>query len=243
MSTLPGKSLTNIESPIYYAATVLHPGFGLQYLTGALEDQQEQGLSPIEAWAAKKRGREWAVEAEKMVRGLWERQYRDREPNPRWGVLSPASLDMDHSNLDEEERAIHRKRNLSTVVNRPSSTQTVDELDRWLLSVEGRYLTSKADPIKYWADRRFEYSRLAKMAFDVLNVPPMAAECERIFSAAGCMVTTRRTRLGTDVISAAQAIRSWVKAGLMDDYDGIALRDAGIEVLEDEISRQVEGTP
>ena len=79
------------------------------------------------------------------------------------------------------------------------------------------------------------------MAFDVLNVPPMAAECERTFSAAGCMVTPRRTRLGTDVISAAQTIRSWVKAGLMDDYDGIALRDVGIEALEDGISWQTEG--
>jgi len=229
------------ESPIYYAATVLHPGFGLQYLTGALEDQSEQGLSPTEAMAAKKKGREWAAEAEKMVRGLWEQQYRDRDPDPRWSVLSPASLDMDRSDLDEEERAIHRKRNLSTISSRPSSTQTVDELDRWLLSVEGRYLSPKADPIKYWVDRRFEYPRLAKMAFDVLNVPPMAAECERVFSAAGCMVTTRRTRLGTDVITAAQTIRSWAKAGLMDDYDGIALRDAGIEALEDEILRQTEG--
>ncbi|KAK4100449.1 hypothetical protein N658DRAFT_103394 [Parathielavia hyrcaniae] len=63
---------------------------------------------------------------------------------------------------------------------------------------------------------------------------------ERVFSAAGCMVMKRRTRLGTDVISAAQTIRSWVKAGLMDDYDGIALRDAGIGALEDEISQQIE---
>ncbi|EAQ90335.1 hypothetical protein CHGG_02270 [Chaetomium globosum CBS 148.51] len=164
------------ESPIYYAATVLHPGFGLQYLTGALQDQPEKGLSRIEAMAAKKRGREWAAEAEKMVRGLWEQQYRDLDPDPRWGVLSPASPDMDHSDLDEEERAIHRKRNLSTIRSGPSTTQAVDELDRWLLSVEGRYLSPKADPIKYWVDRRFEYPRLAKMAFDVLNVPPMAAE-------------------------------------------------------------------
>jgi hypothetical protein len=27
----------------------------------------------------------------------------------------------------------------------------------------------------------------------------------------------------------------------MDDYDGIALRDAGIEALEDEILLQIEG--
>ncbi|KAL2194245.1 hypothetical protein P885DRAFT_63282 [Corynascus similis CBS 632.67] len=69
---------------------------------------------------------------------------------------------MDCSDSDEEERAIYQKRNLSTIINQPSATQTVDELDRWLLSVQ--------------VDRRFEYPRLAKMAFDVLNIPPMAAE-------------------------------------------------------------------
>ena len=51
----------------------------------------------------------------------------------------------------------------------------------------------------------------------------------------------RRTRLGTDVISAAQTIRSWIKAGLMEDYDGVALRDTEIEALEDELGQQVDG--
>ena len=69
------------------------------------------------------------------------------------------------------------------------------------------------------------------MAFDVLNVPPMAAECERSFSAAGNMVTIRRTRLSTDIISAAQTVRSWLMAGLMRDYDGIILRDSEIVAM------------
>ncbi len=59
------------------------------------------------------------------------------------------------------------------------------------------------------------------MAFDILNVPPMAAECERTFSAAGNMVTIRRTRLATDLISAAQIMRLWLKAGFLNNYNGI----------------------
>ncbi|KAH7116357.1 hypothetical protein EDB81DRAFT_668666 [Dactylonectria macrodidyma] len=71
----------------------------------------------------------------------------------------------------------------------------------------------------------------------VFNVPQLAAECERTFSTAGSMVTIRRTRLRTDVISGAQTIRSWIKAGLMEDYDGIALRSTEIEALEDELGQ------
>jgi hypothetical protein len=78
------------------------------------------------------------------------------------------------------------------------------------------------------------------MAFDVLNIPPMAAECERTFSAAGNMVTIRRTRLATDSISAAQTVRSWLKAGLLDDYDGIMLRDQEINTMVDELGLDQE---
>jgi len=227
------------ESPIYYVATVLHPGLGLSYLTGALKDQPEQGLTASEAQEARERGREWAAEAEEMVRDLWEQQYRDRDPDPRWSMPSRVSPDTEGVVLDEREQAIRRRRDLGNGSSPP--TQSADELDRWLLSVSETHLTSKADPIQYWKERRFEYPRLAKMAFDVLSVPPMAAECERTFSSAGCMVTMRRTRLGPGIISACQTIRSWIKAGLMKDYDGIALRDAELEVLEEELKQQVYG--
>ncbi|KAK4129668.1 hypothetical protein N657DRAFT_697631, partial [Parathielavia appendiculata] len=76
-----------------------HPGFGLQYLTRALQDQPEQGLSLIGPWPLRREG----------VSG----QLRQRR---------------------------------CTISSRPSSSQTVDELDRWLLSIQGRYLDPKADP-------------------------------------------------------------------------------------------------
>ncbi|KAL6411019.1 pisatin demethylase cytochrome P450 [Ilyonectria robusta] len=79
------------ELPIYYAAVVLHPGLGLGYLLSALKDQPTQGLSPSEARAGKKRRNEWAAEAEKMIRDLWGQKYRDRDPDPRWSVLSPVT--------------------------------------------------------------------------------------------------------------------------------------------------------
>ncbi|KAM4067943.1 transposase-like protein [Hirsutella rhossiliensis] len=77
-----------------------------------------------------------------------------------------------------------------------------DELDRWT----------------YWKLKEATYPRLARMAFDMLSVPPMSAECERAFSFAGLMVTRLRRRLEVKTISAAQSIRSWLNAGLIHNY-------------------------
>uniref|UniRef100_A0A0D2XRS9 HAT C-terminal dimerisation domain-containing protein n=1 Tax=Fusarium oxysporum (strain Fo5176) TaxID=660025 RepID=A0A0D2XRS9_FUSOF len=38
------------------------------------------------------------------------------------------------------------------------------------------------------------------MALDLLSVPPMSAECERLFSVAGQMVSPLRTRLEASTI-------------------------------------------
>jgi hypothetical protein len=42
------------------------------------------------------------------------------------------------------------------------------------------------------------------------------------------------------VISAAQTIRSWIKAGLIEDYDRITLRDKEIKGLKSELGQQVD---
>ncbi|KAM4066195.1 hypothetical protein HRG_012061 [Hirsutella rhossiliensis] len=72
--------------------------------------------------------------------------------------------------------------------------------------------------INYWKLKEATYPRLARMAFDMLSVPPMSAECERAFSFAGLMVTRLRRRLEVKTISAAQSIRSWLNAGLIHNY-------------------------
>jgi hAT family C-terminal dimerisation region len=45
---------------------------------------------------------------------------------------------------------------------------------------------------------------LARMAFDVFSIPAMSAEVERIFLAAGHLVTDERNSLGEEVIEAPQ---------------------------------------
>ncbi|ODQ76847.1 hypothetical protein LIPSTDRAFT_67851, partial [Lipomyces starkeyi NRRL Y-11557] len=55
------------------------------------------------------------------------------------------------------------------------------------------------------------------MAVDILSIPPMSAECEKLFSSSGLMVTPLRSRLETTTIGLAQTVRSWLKAGVIHD--------------------------
>ena len=66
------------------------------------------------------------------------------------------------------------------------------------------------------------------MAFDILSIPTMSADPERLFSGAKITITDRRNRLGIDTIEALECLKSWL---------GI------IGVVEDEIEdgRDVEG--
>jgi hypothetical protein len=95
-----------------------------------------------------------------------------------------------------------------------------DEFERWLSTKQDIY-TKHDNPLRYWSAKRFEYPRVARMAIDVLSIPPMAAECERTFSSAGTMVSSKRTRLDASTISVAQTVRPWLKAGLLEGYDGL----------------------
>ena len=47
------------------------------------------------------------------------------------------------------------------------------------------------------------------MALDILAVPPMSDDCERLFSSAKLLLTDRRSRLQMDIIEASECLRAW----------------------------------
>lgn len=57
----------------------------------------------------------------------------------------------------------------------------------------------------------------------------MAAECERAFFPAGSMVSPQQTRMDASTIAVTQAVRSWLKAGLLEGSDGL-LKETNGEV-------------
>lgn len=53
------------------------------------------------------------------------------------------------------------------------------------------------------------------MAFDILSIPAMSDEPERVFSRMGLMITARRNHLEQPTIQAAQCLHSWDKANII----------------------------
>ncbi|KAM4060057.1 polyketide synthase dehydratase [Hirsutella rhossiliensis] len=79
------------------------------------------------------------------------------------------------------------------------------------------------DPYEYWHTRRFKYPKLSRKALDLLTVAPMSAECERLFSVAGQMVTRLRSRLD------ALTIGTLVGSGRFHGYGDSLDRQASID--------------
>jgi hypothetical protein len=55
------------------------------------------------------------------------------------------------------------------------------------------------------------------MALDILSIPAMSAEPERLFSGAKMTISDRRNRLTIDTIQALQCLKSWL--GIQDLLD------------------------
>ena len=56
-----------------------------------------------------------------------------------------------------------------------------------------------------------KYPNLACMTLNILSIPAMSDEPERLFSSARLVVTDRRNRLGIDLIEALEQLKSWYK--------------------------------
>jgi hypothetical protein len=48
------------------------------------------------------------------------------------------------------------------------------------------------------------------MAIDILSIPAMSAEPERLFSKAKITITDRRNRLGVSTIEQLECLKSWL---------------------------------
>jgi hypothetical protein len=95
---------------------------------------------------------------------------------------------------------------------------TLAEYQRLLKEVQNATVT---DLIYYWKFKRNSYPRLASMALEILNIPAMSAEVERVFTSAKQTITDRRAtraHLKFDIIEAYECLNHWEAAGIIRDW-------------------------
>ncbi|XP_044718868.1 uncharacterized protein HRG_07433 [Hirsutella rhossiliensis] len=137
----------------------LHPALRLQWFE--------------EAWAHRP---EWVLEARRIVQGIWERDYKSLILSDDEAIPMVKRRKVDDLNEFQHWSDGHNRR----------GPPTADEFDRWTVDI-GADDGDITDPFQYWQLKESTYPRLARMAFDMLSIPPMSAECERAFSFAGLM--------------------------------------------------------
>jgi len=70
------------------------------------------------------------------------------------------------------------------------------------------------------------------MALNLLAIPAMSLEVERVFSSTGLMITDRRNRLKEDIIEAAECMKSWQADGGLVGFQDIDQVRIMLEQLE-----------
>lgn len=74
--------------------------------------------------------------------------------------------------------------------------------------------------LDWWlqAANRAPYPSLSRMEIDILSIPAMSAEPERIFSGARRTITWSRYRLGADNVQRMECLKSWIRTGIVSEW-------------------------
>lgn len=93
-------------------------------------------------------------------------------------------------------------------------------------------LPAGVNVIEWWIQQRSTHPRLAQWALDVLSVPAMSAECERVFSRAKLTLTPLRNRMNADIIEAVECLSNWLPRQEKEKKRKRALDDQGGQIRQ-----------
>jgi len=170
----------------YYSLTERSPAY-----TAAMVLIPSQKWTWIEDnWAP-----EWIVLAKASVQKFWDDQYKPAH-QPVIPSIEPVKEKTEHQLWLEQKRR---------------QPPAIDEYIKYCQAPITPECVSKA----WWMEpaQRATYPNLAIMALDILSIPAMSDEPERLFSGAGITITERRNRLGVESIEALECLKSWYKGG------------------------------
>ena len=139
---------------------------------------------------------------------MWEEEYRfqGEAADQSCYLLSPQASSPS-SRRHYESDSLAQFIALSGFYDQQDVAATRDEYEEYCKTV--------AKPCEYflqwWRDHREEYPLLSKMVLDLLSIPLISAECERVFSSAKILITDRRNGLKENIIKTYTLLRWWFK--------------------------------
>jgi hypothetical protein len=73
--------------------------------------------------------------------------------------------------------------------------------------------TADGNPVQYWIQLLPKYPHLAQFAIYIMTIPASSSDCEHLFSKLGNLLEPKLRALGSELLTALQLVRSWVRAG------------------------------
>ena len=203
------------ESCAYVAAVVLCPTKKWEFF--------EKGLD----WRAS-----WLRDARRAVRKMWEDEYKQ------------AGNDLPPMRSQSQPEGKTENRFKTWARQHAKVPEVIDEYERYCREpVMEMDLDEIFDPREWWQETTQikVYPNLSKMALDLLSIPAMSAEVERLFSSCKITITDRRNRIGIDAVEAIECLKSWLRANNVAWVDEEWI-DRWVEEVEAETQRGKDKT-
>ena len=142
--------------------------------------------------------KKWAIEARTKMRSFWNTQYKSTAIELHPQLCSETSAES----VNEFEAWFHTDR---------LTSKDIDELEHYLAqSVVPDLLRSAC---QWWLEpsQCQMYPNLFRMAIELLSIPAMSAEPERLFSGAKLTISDQRASLQAQTIEATECLKSWFR--------------------------------
>jgi len=153
------------------------------------------------------------------VQSLW-RQYRDSErPLASLQTVSLLSCDQpsrkEPGELDDYDRIVQE---LNEKVVRPTNQ---DEYDDYCSEMP---YDIKISPLQWWSQEPQikRWPRLSLFAREVLSIPAMSDEPERVFSGGRRTISWERMQLGVSNIERIECMKSWHRSNILEENSWIS---------------------
>ena len=140
-----------------------------------------------------------------LVRELWEEEYKGK-----YGPDSSSLTDLNKHSHTGKIRLSPKTQKISSAAS-TSISKLVLSLERHpLIATERSYpRNATTNALEFWNTRYTTQPDLARFALDMLAIPMMSAECERVFSSAKHLITDSRNWLNPDIIKASKYLKHW----------------------------------
>jgi hypothetical protein len=193
-----------VTSPYYVLGVILTPNFRTKYFSESIKQhdivQQRIGVAK-EFWD------EWrATFDDEKQAATSQAKKTSYDARRRRSTHRPVQV----SKFKEIEQQL-------TWFTRPKSK------DEWYDYTGSEPYDIQESPLQWWSNivQQQRWPFLSKLALEILSIPAMSDEPERVFSGARRTISWERAQLGVDQVERMECLKHWMKSSICASRDSV----------------------